>query len=193
MKAIYRLALLIMSTATLALTSCNDGKTYAELLDSEDQYVNNYLADQIVINGIPADTVFITGEDAPFYRLDDEGDLYMQVIDAGTKGNKAKADELIYFRYTRYNLAYYDHESRELRYGGGNEDDMSSSPTSFRYGNYSLPSSSQWGSGIQQPLALLPVDCKVNIIIKSQYGFTSEIADVRPYLFSIRYGRPQSL
>lgn len=173
---------------TLALASCNDGKTYAELLENEDHYVNNFLADNIVINEIPADTVFITGEDAPYYRLDEEGDLYMQVINPGTPGNKAKDDELIYFRYTRYNLSYYD---GELNYGGGNDDDMSLSNTSFRFGNYSLQSSSKWGTGIQQPLVYLPIDCQVNLIVKSQYGFSSEMADVMPYLFKLRYYRPR--
>lgn len=180
---------MIAAAAAFGLSSCNDGKTYAELLESEDHHVNNFLADNIVINDIPADSVFEYGEDAPFYRLDEEGDLYMQVIDPGTPGNRVKDDELIYFRYTRYNLAYY--KDGELNYGGGNDDDMSLSNTSFRYNNYSLTSSSQWGSGIQRPLAFLPVDCQVNIIVKSQYGFTSEMSEVIPYLFRLRYYRPQ--
>ena len=113
----------------------------------------------------------------------------MQVIDPGTPGNRVKDDELVYFRYTRYSLAYY--KDGELLYGAGNEDDMSQYNTSFRYNNYSLQSSSQWGSGIQRPLAFLSVDCQVNIIVKSQYGFTSEMAEVIPYLFQIRYYRPQ--
>lgn len=189
MKIYHIISAAFAVMAALCLSSCNDGKTYAELLESEDHYVNNFLADNIVINSIPDDTVFICGKDAPYYRLDEEGDLYMQVIDPGTPGNRAKSDELIYFRYTRYNLAYYS--DGELQYGGGNEDDMSLSNTSFRYNNYSLQSSSQWGSGIQRPLALLPVDCQVNIVVKSQYGFTSEMAEVIPYLFQIRYYRPQ--
>lgn len=174
---------------TLASVSCNDGKTYAELLESEDHYVNNYLADNIVYNEIPADTVFETGENAPYYRIDEEGDLYMQFIDPGTPGNKVKDDELIYFRYTRYNLQFYN--DGEFSYGGGNDDDMSMANTSFRFGNYTLQSSTRWGSGIQQPLVYLPVDCQVNLIVKSQYGFTSEMADVQPYLFKLRYYRPK--
>lgn len=173
----------------LALASCNDGKTYAELLESEDHYVNNFLADNIVINDIPADTVFIYGTDAPYYRIDDEGQIYMQVINPGTPGNMASDDDLIYFRYTRYNLHYY--KDGEFSYGGGNDDDMSSSNTSFRYNNYSLTSSSQYGYGIQRPLALLPVDCQINLVVKSQYGFTGELADVQPYLFNLRYYRPK--
>lgn len=68
---------------------------------------------------------------------------------------------------------------------------MSIEGFSFRYGNYTLSSSTQWGTGIQLPLMYLPVDCVVNIIIKSQYGFTDETADVMPYMFNIRYYRPK--
>ncbi|MDE5555618.1 MAG: DUF4827 domain-containing protein [Muribaculaceae bacterium] len=179
----------LAAALTWALASCNDGKTYAELLESEDHYVNNFLADNIVYNDIPADTVFETGKDAPYYRLDEEGQLYMQVINPGTPGNMAKDDDLIYFRYTRYNLRYY--EDGKFNYGGGNDDDMGQPNTSFRYNNFSLESSSQWGAGIQRPLAYLPVDCQVNLVVKSQYGITSELAEVQPYLFTIRYYRPK--
>lgn len=188
MKTFNIISLALSLAVAAVMSSCNDGKTYAELLENEDHYVNNFLADNIVINEIPADSVFETGENAPYYRIDEEGDLYMQVIDAGTPGNMVKDDELIYFRYTRYNLSYYD---GKLNYGGGNEDDMSLSNTSFRYDNYSLTSSSQWGSGIQRPLSMLPVDCQVNLVVKSQYGFTSEMAEVMPYLFKLRYYRPE--
>ena len=176
-------------TLLMQLTACDNGKSYAELLESEDHYVNNYLADQVVINEIPADSVFISGKDAPYYRLDEEGDIYMQVVDPGTPDNKVKNDELLYFRYTRYPLRYY--EDGKLMYGGGTENDMSTSNAYFRYNNYSLTSSTKWGSGIQRPLAFLPVDCTVNLIVKSQYGFTSEMAEVQPYLFNLRYFRPK--
>ncbi len=168
-------------------TSCDDSKTYAELLTEENHYVNNFLADQRVINGIPEDTVFLTGPDAPYYRLDDDGNFYMQVLDAGTKGNDVEVDELIYFRYTRYALAEYS--DGKLPAGSGNN--ITPRSASFRYGNYQLTSSSQWGQGIQLPLLYLPIDCKVNIVIKSQYGFSDETTYVLPYLYNLSYQRPQ--
>lgn len=172
-----------------AAASCDDGKTYAELLDTENQSVNRFLADQMVVAEIPEDTVFITGPDAPYYRLDEDGMLYMQVINPGTKDNRVKNDELIYFRFTRYNLNNYI--DSKLPAGDGNETDMGYLNSSFRYDNFQLQSSYQWGTGIQMPLAYLPVDCEVNIVIKSQYGFVSEIANVIPFLYHIRYYRPQ--
>lgn len=179
----------IAFSGAIMVSSCSDGKTYAELLTEENQYVNAFLADQRVVNEIPADTVFECGEDAPYYRMDDDGQIYMQVIDPGTPGNMAESDELLYFRYLRYNLKYYI--DGKLTVSAGNVQDLSVNGYSFRYGNYQLTSSYQWGSGIQLPLQYLPVDCVVNIVIKSQYGFTNETADVIPYLFNIRYYRPK--
>ena len=175
--------------AAVAVTACSDSKSYAELLTTESHYVNAFLANQRVDNTIPTDTnfVFETGPNAPYYRLDEDGNLYMQVLDPGTKGNYAKTDEVIYFRFTRYNLALY--KDGTLPEGEGNETSMENFNASFRFGNYQLPSTYQWGSGVQTPLTLLPIDAEVNIVIKSQYGFYSEQSYVTPFLFRIRYFR----
>ena len=181
---------LVFTSAVMAsmLSSCDNSKTYAELLTDETHYVNKFLADQRVCNEIPADTVFEYGENAPYYRLDEEGNLYMQVIDPGTPGNKAKDNELLYFRFTRYNLARYD--NGDLGTGEGN-DNVLAGNYSFRYGNFELNSSYSFGAGIQTPLEFLPIDAQVNIVIKSQYGWPAEMSDVIPYLYSIRYFRPK--
>ena len=75
--------------------------------------------------------------------------------------------------------------------GDGNENDMNIAPTYFQYGNYSLAVSSQWGYGLQLPLTFLGVDSEVNLVIKSQYGWASEISSVIPYLYHVRYFRNQ--
>lgn len=170
------------------VSSCDDSKTYAELLTDETHYVNKYLADQKVINSIPEDTVFITGPDAPYYRLDDEGNLYMQVVEPGTPGNMAEVNELLYFRFTRYNLAYYN--NGEFGSSEGN-DNVLGGNYSFRFGNYELNSSYSFGQGVQAPLMYVPVDAVVKIVVKSQLGMPSEMSYVIPYLYSIRYFRPK--
>lgn len=176
-----------MLLAIMALTAaCSDSESYAELLNKENCSVNNYLADHRVELSIPADTVFETGPDAPFYRLDDDGQLYMQVLDAGTKGNRVKDDEQIYFRYTRYALENYS--NGKLPQGGGNN--LTLSPYWFRYGNFTIKGSYQWGAGIQRPLEFLPVDCRVNLVVKSQMGFVDEQTSVTPFLYYITYDRP---
>ena len=172
--------------------SCKDSKSYAELLTQENQAVNLFLVDQRVTNTIPTDTTFVfeTGPDAPYYRLDEDGNMYMQVLDPGTPGNYAKSDEVLYFRFTRYNLNYYS--NGQLPSGDGNDTDMTYNSSWFRFKNFSLRASYQWGSGVQQPLYYLPVDAEVNIVIKSQYGVTSETTQVIPYLYHIRYYRQKT-
>ena len=35
----------------------------------------------------------------------------------------------------------------------------------------------------------LGIDSEVNLVIKSQYGYTEEISNVTPYLYNVRYFR----
>ncbi|MDE6300417.1 MAG: DUF4827 domain-containing protein [Muribaculaceae bacterium] len=182
------LSVTALAIAAAAVTGCSDSKTYAELLNDENAYTNAFLADHRVVNYVPENNEFETGPDAPYYRLDEDGQMYMQVIDAGTPDNMVKADELIYFRYTRYPLSTYS--NGEFTYSDGNDDALGGN-YSFRYGNYETNSSYSAGPGVQAPLEYLPVDCQVNLVIKSQYGKPGEIANVQPYLYSLRYFRPK--
>lgn len=183
--------ILLLAVAIAALSSCSNSKSYANRLVDENKAINLYLSDFKVENSIPADTAFLTGADAPFYRLDDEGNLFMQVIRPGDReNNQVTDDQLIFFRFTRYNLTYFFKYDEMV--GEGNAIDINYSPTSFRFNNTTLSSSTQYGTGIQEPLKYLGIDCEVNLIVKSQYGFTSEIANVSPYLYHLRYFVPLS-
>jgi hypothetical protein len=175
-----------MAAISMVNTSCSDTESYAELLADETKSVNYFLANHHVINEIPEDSIFETGEDAPYYRMDDEGNIYMQVLKTGDTNNKATTDQRIYFRFMRYNLNTYASYGT-MPDGDGNADDMSSSATYFVFNNYNFPSSTSYGSGLQTPLYYLGIDCEVNIVIKSQYGLSSEISYVEPYLYNIRY------
>ncbi len=186
MKIFKATSLVVLSMfAGLICASCDDSQSYADLLKLQDQYVNNFLADQHLILDVPEDSVFITGENAPFYRMNEDATIYMQVLDPGTPGNKVEYDEQIYFRYTRYALISY--ADGKLPTGSGNT--ISLGAAWFRYKNYSIASSYNWGTGVQLPLSYLPIDCKVNVIIKAEEGFTSEQAEVQPYLFTLTYSR----
>ena len=169
------------------LSSCNDSKSYAEMLTDEMHSVNNFLANQDVILELPDDGVFIEGADAPYYRLDEDGNVYMQVIDSGDKNLMAQDDELIYFRFTRWSLHSYDPYTGDITEGWGNSDDLSLGAASFRFGNYTLSSSAQWGSGVQLPLSYVGMESEVNLVIKSQYGLSSEISQVIPFFYNVRY------
>lgn len=178
--------------ALLALVSaCSDSQSYADLLASENKACNNYLSDQRVFGYEKRDASFDfeTGEDAPFYQLDQDGNLYMRVVKYGTPDNFAKEDELIYFRFMRYNLRGYS--DGELPTGEGNDFNVANNAVSFRFDDESSSSYTEWGSGIQEPLHYVPLDSEVEIVVKSQLGPYSEISYVAPYLYRIRYSRSQ--
>ena len=188
MKKVMNKSMLLAAMALMLLTACNDSESYADRLNSERNAVNAYLANHRVVMSIPEDTIFEVGENAPFYRVDEDGNVYMQVLNAGDRvGDRAKDGEPIYFRYSRYSLSTWYADGQLVALGDANEYTMSASPYSFNFKDYTLPSSSQWGYGLQYPLLFLGVECEVNLIIKSQYGFTSEISYVTPYLFHVRY------
>lgn len=179
---------ILLIPAILLLMACNDSKSYNELLDEEDKAVNSFLANQRVELEIPADTIFETGEDAPYYRLDEEGNVYMQVINPGDREkNKAEIGENIYFRYSRIDLKEY--ETGADGNLGGNATSLTSS--NFYFGDYSYSVSYSWGTGLQMPLYYLGIDCEVNLLIKSQYGNTDEISMVIPFVYHVKYYRPK--
>lgn len=173
--------------AVMLLAGCNNDQSYADRLNDERNAVNAYLADHRVVMTVPEDSVFEVGENAPYYRIDPDGNVYMQVLNAGDRQHdRARTGEPIYFRYSRYNLATW-YADGTWTITSGNENTMDAASCSFNYGDYTLPSSSQWGYGLQYPLLFLGVECEVNLVIKSQYGFTSEISFVTPFFYHVRY------
>lgn len=179
--------LICVASIAVATTSCKDEVSYSDRLNSERHATNAFLANNRIVNEIPADTVFETGVNAPYYKIDPEGNVYMQVLNAGDRKNdKAKTGQTIYFRFTRYNLEEW-YSQGVLSVYESNESDMSLASASFKYKDFTLSSSSKWGYGIQLPLELLGTECEVNLVIKSQYGFSTEIAYVLPFLFHVRY------
>jgi len=176
---------LFVAVMILGLASCKDSKSYAELLNEETQSINVFLSDQRVFLDIPEDSVFECGPDAPYYRIDPDGNVFMQVLDPG-EPEKVKDDAQVYFRFTRYNLHEYA-QTGTLGPGAGNSEDIDLGSASFRFNNLTLSSSSAWGSGLQLPLNFLGYNSRVNLVVKSQFGLTSEISQVIPYLYDIRY------
>ncbi|MCM1021163.1 MAG: DUF4827 domain-containing protein [Muribaculum sp.] len=186
MKLTFRIFALgaIALAQALTFSSCDDNKSYADRLEEETKYINRYLADQKVIGHKPKDNQFIVGPDAPYYRMDADGLVYMQVISKGNMEDMAEVNDLVYIRFTRYNLA--DYSNGELPDGTGNADDVTYSEQ-FRYQNSMSQSTVTWGDGIQVPLEYLGYGCEVNLVIRSQAGRNEDIANVIPYLYNVRY------
>lgn len=186
MKTAYKfLTLAIILTSLLA--ACKDGKSYSELLKDEERATNWYLSGQKVVTSVPADSVLQTGADAPFYRLDKDGYIYMQVVNPGDTANMISPGDLVYFRFTRWNIELM--QSGEDVKGEGNADDLTNGlgSTSFVYGNYELAGSSNFGSGIQMPLLFVGNNSEVNLVLRSYYGFSVDQANCTPYLINIKY------
>lgn len=176
---------LSMLMCSVCMTSCDDQKSYAELLDEENDAVEKFLETQKVVDKIPADSVFLVGPDAPYYKLDEDGYVYMQVLMNGDEG-KVKYNEVVFFRYSRINLLTWADGGDQVPSGNDNE---LGSAYSFNFQNTELGSTTQYGIGIQMPLNYLEIPCKVNLVIKSKAGSNQDLTSVTPYLYTVRYYR----
>lgn len=171
------------------MASCHKSESYADLLKDEMRAVNWFLAGENVCIEIPSDSIFETGENAPFYKMDEDGNVYMQVIDPGDRSDRPQKNDRVYFRFSRMNLKNFyelDFES-----WSGNASDLGSSmgPTSFLFDNYTLSTTYQYGTGIQLPLKYLGYNSRVRLVLKASVGFTSDQSSCLPYLMDVRYFR----
>lgn len=185
MKTINKIkVVLIGCIVAAAMTSCEDTKSYSELLNEEEHAVNWFLAQHTVCLTIPTDGNFEVGEDAPYYRMDADGFVYMQVLNKGTD-EKPKKGDTVYFRFMRMSIKNYQLTGQQMWEGNAENADVGS--TSFVFGNNVLNSTLQYGEGLQTPLEYLGYDCEVNLVVKSPEGFPSEQAQCIPYLYKIKY------
>lgn len=188
MRLISKVSFGIMAFAAIMIVSCSDSKSYSDLLKDEQKVSNWFLAQHHVCNEIPADSVFEVGEDAPFYRIDPDGYIYMQVLKVGDREIPKTGDQ-VFFTFTRYDIqTMYNNNTLEVE-GEGNQSDYLNSvgDTYFIYGNLNVSSSVKYGSGIQKPLSYLGYNSEVNILLKSYYGFQSDNTTCVPFLVNTRY------
>lgn len=156
-----------------------------DLKKTEQRAMKKYLSKFDVIDELPTINNIQVGSVAPFYKLNPEGTVYMQVVKMGTAPT-ATNGEKIYFRFMRYNLLSYL-ENGVLPQGQGNANDLTESATFFEVGS-EKPSTIQWGTAIHIPILLgLPVDSEVNLVVASEAGPASEIGNIVPFLYNIRY------
>ena len=188
MKRIRTTILSLISLLIAAgLAGCEKGESYADLLKKQEKAVNWYLSGEPVEVNVPADSIFITGEDAPFYRMDEDGSVYMRVIDAGDPDDRPKKGDRVYFRFSRMNLRNFYEADVEQWVGNSSDIGSGIASTSFIFGNYTLSSSYQYGTGIQLPLEYLGYNSRVRLVLKAASGFYSEQSQCLPYVFDIRY------
>lgn len=176
---------LTLLSVGLLLTSCHDTKSYSELLNEEEEAVNWFMANQTIVTTIPSDSVFLTGESAPYYKMDSDGYVYMQIVNRGDMNDRPKKGARVYFRVKYRNI-------KDL-YNGidaswtGNADNLENASTSLIYGNTTITSTISWGEGIQIPLGYVGYNSEVNLVIKSPMGFLDGQTSCLPYQYNIKY------
>ncbi|MCH5233375.1 MAG: DUF4827 family protein [Muribaculaceae bacterium] len=183
----------ILLLALVGITSCSKTQSYSELLRDEEEAVNWFLAQKNVALEIPSDykdfvSVETMGEDAPFYKLDADGYVYMQVVKADFSEMVDEGD-LVYFRFNRENISYL-YQGIESTISG-NGDYLANGATSFIYKNTYLSSTTTWGTGIQMPLTYMGYNSEVNLVLRSYYGFTDEQSTCVPYIINLKYFKPE--
>lgn len=178
---------IIPTVLSFLFVSCEKGESYAELLKKEEKAVNWYLSGESVETKIPSDSIFIEGEDAPFYRMNEDGTVYMRVVNSGDSEDRPQKGDRVYFRFSRMNLRNFYEAGVSTWIGNSSDLSASTAPTSFIYGNYSLASSYQYGTGIQLPMDYLGYNSRVRLVVKSQAGFYSEQSQCLPYVIDVRY------
>lgn len=180
-----------------ALTSCEKGESYSELLREEEKAVNWYLAQQRVEVEAPAAAEdFEIGKNAPFYRMDEDGTVYMQVINRGDLSQRPEEGDKVFFRFQRQNIKNMWQGTPGAPQGNMDNLNTAIGSTYLFYGNTTYPTTTQFGTGIQIPLKYLGYYSEVNLVIKSYSGFTganfsSEQSSCIPFLVNVKYYRPE--
>lgn len=192
------LFLMLLLAVCAGLGSCNKTQSYSELLREEEKAVNWYLAQNKVELQIPSDSIsFLVGKDAPFYKLDEDGNVYMQVINRGDlnadgrPSEKIEKGDQVYFRYTRQNIRSMYEYGIDSEYGNSNNLLSGDGSSYFLYKNTNLNVSTQWGTGIQMPMRFFGYNSEVNLVIKSYCGFASDQTYCYPYVINVRYFKPE--
>lgn len=187
MKKLNKILPFFAFFVAICLSSCEKTESYSELLRKEEKAVNWYLSGESVEVNIPADSIFIQGEDAPFYKMDEDGNVYMRVISEGDMNDRPQKGDRVYFRFSRMNLRNLYEAGFEQWVGNSNDLTSSLGSTSFIYDNYTLPSTYQYGTGIQLPLNYFGYNSQVRLVLKAAAGFTSEQSQCLPYVVDVRY------
>lgn len=173
---------------TGSITITQNPITSEDLRNRENRAIKKYISQFRVIDAVPDVKDIQTGSDAPYYKLDVDGKIYMQVLKIGN-GSVPEYGDKIFFRFDRYNLIYFL-EHGHLGDPSGNISDISLSATSFILNDVD----SQWGSAIQMPMLLgLPLGSEVYLVVASDLGFTNEIANITPFLYKVMYLRDEQI
>ncbi|MCM1152609.1 MAG: DUF4827 domain-containing protein [Muribaculum sp.] len=150
--------------------------------------MNWFLSGQNVCVEIPKDSILEYGEDAPYYKLNEDGTLYLKVLTPGDMNSESrpKKDDKVFFRFKRQNLETLQNDG-EAEWEGNTVQIGNLNSTSFVFGNTYLPNTTKYGMGVQEPLKYVGYNSEVYLVIKASEGLTEEQATCIPYLYNIKY------
>ncbi len=171
----------------LLAAGCSKSESYSDLLRDEERAVNWYLAQQRVEVDVPEDSVFEIGPNAPFYRMNEDGTIYMQVISEGDPNDKPADGDRVYFRFMRQNLKYLYEGIDVTPEGNMDNFNVQLGSTNFIMGNNTYPNTTKYGTGIQLPMTYLGYYSEVNLVLKSYAGFPENQSECTPYVMNIKY------
>lgn len=177
--------------AMLLAGACSKTESYSDLLRDEERACNWYLAQQRVEMSVPVDSIFEVGENAPFYRMDEDGTVYMQVISVGDMADRPENNDRVFFRFSRRNIMNMYEGLDAPASGNMNNFNSALGATSFFLGNTTYPNTTQYGTGIQIPMKYLGYNAEVNLVLKSYSGFITESSTCIPYLLNVKYYKPE--
>jgi hypothetical protein len=165
--------LIITLLSALALFSCSDGKTYAELLKAEERLINNYIR----LNNIKVVKTFPAVWEENVYYKSSTG-LYFHLVNAGdTQGDSIAADDLVLPRYLEITLT-----AKPDTLSDWNVID-STYPKSFKFLDATSSAPEAW----QEAVAYMKFNnARARFIVHSKIGFTDAESSVTPYLYDMR-------
>jgi len=176
MKHIFSLVL-ILSLSMALLTSCDDSKTYAELLKDEKTTIADYIERNNiqVVTGDPED---ITEWTENLYVKTSTG-IYFHLVSPGdttVKEDSIETNDLINVRYIQYTLTTKPDTIFSL-----NTID-SPYPTSFNYADYTQ-SCTAWHEAVSY---MKYNEAQAKIIVPSKLGFDTYMESVTPMGYDMK-------
>lgn len=188
----------IIFFAVVSFSSCDDGKTYAEMMEEEREIISKFMSDSgfVSIDQYPADGVFAENE----FMLFSDG-LYMNVVDSGY-GEKFEDGDIVTVRFTEVNL------SSQVVMSNMKSTSQGTNPDVFRYhitgstqsgmfiyeddSEYPLMmqiyQSSSVPSGWLVPLRYVRDGAYVRLIVPHKLGQSDAVYYVYPCYYEIQYG-----
>lgn len=188
----------IIVFAAVSMSSCNDGKTYAEMMEEEKETISKFMSDSgfVSIDQYPSNGVFAENE----FLLFSDG-LYMNVVDSGN-GEKFKDGDIVTVRFTEVNLSNQVIMSNMKSTAQGTNPDVfryrvsgSSQSGTFIYENDSeyplmlqIYQSTSVPSGWLVPLKYVRDGAFVKLIVPHKLGQSDAVYYVYPCYYEIQYG-----